>query len=65
MSVQTPNASRFSVLKPAGIYLMELRQHVADARTRRQKLAVMSWTQPESEAVPIRYALPARSSERP
>jgi len=53
MSVQSSMTNRLNEIKPAGLYLMELRRHVAEVSSRRQKLAVASWGCGEAQQVPI------------
>ena len=45
--------AKLSDVKPAGLYLMELRRHFADVSSRRQKLAVAAWGNSEAQLVPI------------
>jgi len=39
--------------KGSGYYLMELRQHVAETNTRREKLLINDWATPQIQFVPI------------
>jgi len=53
MSVPSPMTNRLNEIKPAGLYLMELRRHVAEVSSRRRKLTVASWGCGEAQQVPI------------
>jgi hypothetical protein len=53
MTVQSPTTTKPSDVKSTGLYLMELRRHVAELSSRRQKLAVASWGGAEAQTIPI------------
>ncbi len=53
MNVQSPIANKPNVVKPATLYLMELRRHFAELSSRRQKLTVTSWECAETQSLPL------------
>ena len=58
MSVQTSNPNKVLPGKCATVYLMELRQRVAETKAGRRRLEVLSWARPELDIIPIRRRVP-------
>jgi hypothetical protein len=54
MSVPTSNSMKTPMDKSTAVYLMELRRRVAETKSPRRKLEVVSWTRPELDVIPIR-----------
>ncbi len=57
MSVPTSNSMKVPMDKGTAVYLMELRRRVAEMKSSRRKLEVVSWTRPELDVIPIRKRL--------
>jgi hypothetical protein len=57
MSVPTSNSIKVPMDKSTAVYLMELRRRVAEMKSSRRKLEVVSWTRPELDVIPIRKRL--------
>ena len=63
MSVPTSNSMKTPLDRSSAVYLMELRRRVAETKSSRRKLEVVSWTRPELDVIPIRKRL-ARSGRK-
>ncbi len=53
MNVQSPIANKLNVVKPAALYLMELRRHFAELSSRRPKLTVGPWDCADTPLLPL------------